>query len=65
MPKCPHCKESITVKSVQRHQDSDESEEVNREVYGTFTKEVMYSCPHCDCVLGFSFFIGGALTGRP
>jgi hypothetical protein len=28
-------------------------------------KEVMYSCPHCDAVLGFGFFIGGLLTGRP
>jgi len=28
-------------------------------------KEIMYSCPHCDCVLGFSFFLGGVLTGRP
>jgi hypothetical protein len=62
VPKCPHCKEPVTVKSVQRHHDG---EEVDREVYGTLKKEVMYSCPHCDSVLGFSFFIGGLLTGRP
>jgi hypothetical protein len=28
-------------------------------------KEIMYSCPHCDAVLGFGFFIGGLLTHRP
>jgi hypothetical protein len=34
-------------------------------VVGTVKKEIMYSCPHCGCVLGFAFFIGGMLTGRP
>jgi len=64
MPKCPHCQESVTIKSVRRDHHSEE-EEVDREVYGTIKKEVMYSCPHCDCVLGFGYFVGGFLTGRP
>jgi hypothetical protein len=38
---------------------------VRREVVGKIKKEVMYVCPHCDCVLGFAFFFGGLLTGRP
>jgi len=28
-------------------------------------KEIMYSCPHCDSILGFGFFFGGLLTHRP
>jgi hypothetical protein len=40
-------------------------EEVNRETEGFIKKEIMYSCPHCDSILGFGFFIGGLLTGRP
>lgn len=62
MPKCPYCKEEITLKSVRKDTDDDE---VERETYGTIKKEVMYSCPHCEIVLGFSFFAGGLLTGRP
>jgi hypothetical protein len=68
MPKCPYCKESITLESVRRHQDDDAStkiEEVDREVVGTVKKEIMYSCPGCDSVLGFGFFLGGLLTRRP
>jgi hypothetical protein len=38
---------------------------VNREVKGRLKKEVMYSCPHCNAILGFGFFFGGLLTGRP
>lgn len=62
MAKCPYCKEIVTLKSLKRDSDSDE---VDREVYGTVKKEVMYSCPHCDSVLGFAHFLGGLLTGRP
>jgi len=43
----------------------DEQSEVHKEVEGMIKKEVMYSCPHCDRVLGFSFFLGGLATGRP
>ncbi len=62
MAKCPYCKEDVTLKSLQRQTQDDE---VEREVYGTFKKEVMYACPHCDMVLGFGSFVGGLLTGRP
>ena len=40
-------------------------EGVEREVSGLIKKEIMYSCPHCDSILGFGFFIGGLLTQRP
>jgi hypothetical protein len=42
-----------------------EADEVHKDVVGVVKKEIMYSCPHCECVLGFGFFIGGLLTGRP
>lgn len=61
MAKCPHCQKQVTLNSTKR----DPHIEVNREVKGTAKKEVMYSCPHCDSVLGFAFFFGGLLTGRP
>jgi hypothetical protein len=65
MPKCPHCKEPVTLESVARREGAGERDEVERETVGTIKKEIMYSCPHCDCVIGFGFFIGGLLTGRP
>jgi hypothetical protein len=64
MPKCPYCKQQLTLEDTRR--DSMPAvEEVHREVEGVVKKEIMYSCPHCDSVLGFGFFIGGLLTGRP
>jgi hypothetical protein len=50
-----------------RRESADVSvpEEVEREVLGVIKKEIMYSCPHCDSILGFGFFFGGLLTGRP
>jgi hypothetical protein len=62
MAKCPYCNKPITLN--QKPASSD-SRPVLKEVVGKVKKEVMYSCPHCDCVLGFSFFFGGVLTGRP
>jgi len=44
---------------------SDKKNEVRKEVNGVIKKEVLYSCPHCDRVLGFGFFFGGLLTMRP
>lgn len=61
MAKCPYCKEQITLESTARA----EREEVAKEVVGTVKKEVMYSCPNCESVLGFAFFFGGLATGRP
>ncbi len=53
MAKCPHCEKEVDLANVRR------------EVQGAIKKEVMYSCPHCNSVLGFAFFFGGVLTGRP
>jgi hypothetical protein len=63
MAKCPYCKKPVTLEETRR--DSAESEEVHKDVVGAFKKEIMYSCPHCDLILGFGFFLGGLLTGRP
>lgn len=63
MTKCPHCKKAVTLS--EKGAALPDSRPVRKEVVGKVKKEVMYSCPHCDCVLGFSFFFGGVLTGRP
>jgi uncharacterized protein YbaR (Trm112 family) len=64
MAKCPYCKQSLTLEKTKR-ETSDLHEEIHKEVVGLIKKEVMYSCPHCDTVLGFGFFFGGLATGRP
>lgn len=61
MAKCPHCEKRITLRSAKK----DENNEVQKEIKGRIKKEVMYSCPHCDSILGFAFFLGGCATGRP
>ena len=61
MAKCPHCGKEVTLESTKK----DGIDEVRKDVEGLLKKEVMYSCPHCDCVLGFAFFLGGIATGRP
>ena len=61
MPICPHCGKAVTIESAQK----DSRDEVHKEVEGLVKKEVMYSCPHCDKILGFAFFFGGIATGRP
>jgi hypothetical protein len=58
MAKCPHCEGNVTLQYAGRNS-------LRKEVKGGAKKEVMYSCPHCDKVLGFAFFFGGLLTGRP
>lgn len=64
MAKCPYCKQGLTIHDTNR-EEMDARQEVNREVEGVVKKEIMYSCPHCDSVLGFGFFFGGLLTHRP
>lgn len=64
MPKCPYCKQSLTIEQSKRD-SMTHPEEVHKDVVGVVKKEIMYSCPHCDSILGFGFFIGGLLTGRP
>ena len=61
MAKCPHCEKTVSLDTARR----DQRTEVHKESVGVAKKEVMYSCPHCDCVLGFAFFMGGLLSGRP
>jgi hypothetical protein len=66
MPKCPYCKQVVTLEKTNRESlDVNEPEPVHREVSGVVKKEIMYSCPHCDSILGFGFFLGGLLTHRP
>jgi hypothetical protein len=64
MAKCPHCKEPVTL-DARTSSPSDRGNEVVREVKGFLKKEILYSCPHCQCVLGFGSFFGGLITGRP
>jgi len=61
MGKCPFCERPVTLKE----KAGSPAREVQKEVVGRAKKEVMYICPHCDKVLGFAFFMGGVLTGRP
>jgi phage FluMu protein Com len=62
MAKCPHCQGEVTLATTRKDEGPTE---VHKDVQGFIKKEVMYSCPHCDRVLGFAFFPGGVLTGRP
>ena len=62
MAKCPHCEMEVTLDSTKKEEGG---QEVKKDVEGMIKKEVMYSCPHCDRVLGFAFFLGGIATGRP
>ena len=61
MARCPHCKQPVLLQDTRK----DDLMEVHKETEGFVKKEVMYSCPHCDCILGFAFFMGGFATGRP
>jgi len=61
MAMCPYCEKPVVLKA----SGSEKKNEVRKETKGTIKKEVMYSCPHCDKVLGFGFFLGGMITGRP
>jgi hypothetical protein len=64
MAKCPYCKQVVSLEHAKRD-SMDHSEEIHKDVAGVMKKEIMYSCPHCESILGFGFFIGGLLTGRP
>jgi hypothetical protein len=44
MPKCPFCKEEINLKNIEK--------EIKGK--GFLKQEIMYSCPYCKNVLGFS-----------
>ncbi len=61
MAKCPYCGKPVVLKA----KGPENENQIAKEVYGKIKKEIMYSCPHCNCILGFGSFIGGMLTGRP
>lgn len=44
MSKCPHCKQEIALQDVQKEIQG----------VGFFKQEIMYTCPHCDTIIGFS-----------
>lgn len=44
MAKCPHCKQEITLNDVDRDTIGA----------GFLKQEIMYSCPYCNIVIGFS-----------
>jgi len=64
MAKCPYCKQVVTLEKTRR-ESAEVAEEIHKDVAGVVKKEIMYSCPHCESVLGFGFFFGGLLSGRP
>ena len=63
MAKCPYCKKPISLNPAKK--EPAECQHVIKEVLGTLKKEIMYSCPHCEAILGFGSYFGGLLTGRP
>lgn len=44
MAKCQHCKLEISIKTIKKEKRG----------IGFIKQEILYSCPHCDCVLGIS-----------
>ena len=64
MAKCPYCKQALSLDKTTR-ESAEFVEEAHKDVSGVVKKEIMYSCPHCESILGFGFFFGGLLTGRP
>jgi len=64
MAKCPYCKQVLSLEKTRR-ESAELTEEVHKDISGVVKKEIMYSCPHCDSILGFGFFMGGLLSGRP
>ncbi len=62
MALCPYCEKEVTLHSTRKEEGS---ESVRKDIEGLIKREVMYSCPHCDKVLGFAFFFGGHAFNRP
>lgn len=61
MPLCPYCSQVVSLESTKK----ENRDEIQKEIEGLVKKEVMYTCPHCDKILGFAFFFGGIATRRP
>lgn len=49
-PKCPHCKGEVTLNDVKKETQG----------VGFLKQEILYYCPHCEAILGFS---RGKFTG--
>ncbi len=64
MAKCPYCQQGVVLEKTRR-ETAEARDAVQKDVTGVVKKEIMYSCPHCDSVLGFGFFLGGVFTDRP
>lgn len=52
MARCPYCEKEVTLKE----RDSSDPSAVRKatRTIWALRKEVMYSCPHCEKVLGFA-----------
>lgn len=44
MAKCPFCKKELKIKDL----------DIEKKGAGFFKQEIMYSCPSCKAILGFS-----------
>lgn len=64
MAKCPHCKQAVTLDRAKR-EVAEAPDQVHKDVVGIMKLEIMYSCPHCECILGFGYFRTGPFTQRP
>ena len=61
MAECPYCNKPVVLDG----QGEEKKNEILRYKKGLLKKELMYACPHCQKILGFSTYFGGLLTGRP
>lgn len=52
MARCPHCQKEVVL----RERDSTDPNAVVKDIHTIWwmSREIMYSCPHCGSVLGFS-----------
>jgi uncharacterized protein with PIN domain len=55
MAKCPYCKQAITLEKTKR-ESAEPVETIHKDMKGFIQKEIMYSCPHCESVLGFGCY---------
>jgi len=56
MSKCPYCNEPVTLNADKSDKKNEVTMEIKARVF--IKQQIMYSCPHCDKVLGFAFYIG-------
>ena len=44
MAKCPQCKMEVSLETLKQEKKG----------VGFFKQEIMYTCPHCECIIGMS-----------